>query len=115
MALIKEVKTNYGINADYWRIETITIDKKRKEANFIIFLYLNKEATESFDYRAVVITDKENREELFEKYFSDNTEFHDIYNSCYECAREIDDFFADAKDDEEEVEKLLRRSKEGAN
>lgn len=100
MALIKEVNTNYGIKANYWRIETITIDKRMKEANFIIHLYLNKEATESFDYRAIVITDKENKDELFEKYFSENIIYDNIYKSCYECAKELDEFFFDAISDE---------------
>ena len=113
MALIKEVDTNYGVKAGYWRIETITIDKRMKEANFIICLYLNKEATESFDYRAVILADKENKEELFEKYFSDKIIFTDIYNSCYECAKEIDEFFADAKPDSEEILKMAQEDKNG--
>lgn len=111
MALIKEINTNYGVKADYWRIESITIDKRMKEANFIMHLYLNKEATQSFDYRAVVIADKENKDELFDKYFSENITYTDIYNSCYECAKEIDEFFADAKDDEEEIKKKLLSAK----
>ena len=69
MALIKEINTNYGVKADYWRIESITIDKRMKEANFIMHLYLNKEATQSFDYRAVVIADKENKDELLINIF----------------------------------------------
>lgn len=103
MALIKPTTTGYGIVADYWRIETITIDKKMREASFILFLYLNKEATNNFDYRVITITDKANKDELFKKYFSERVEFTDIYNSCYTCAKELDDFFADAKDDEEEL------------
>ena len=108
MALIKSKKTGYGVVADYWRIETITIDKRMKEANFIIYLYLNKEATQSFDYRVVTIADKNNKEELFAKYFDANIDYNNIYNSCYNCARELDEYFKDAEDDEEE--KLYKES-----
>lgn len=99
MALIKEVNTNYGISADYWRIETITIDKRMKEASFIIHLYVNENAKSSLDYRVITIADKENKDELFNKYFSENIKFSNIYESCYECTKELDQFFFDAIDD----------------
>lgn len=102
MALIKEVDTNYGIKAEYWRIETITIDKRMKEASFIIHLYANRDAKNSLDYRVTTIVDKDNKEELFEKYFSDKADFNNIYEACYECAKFLDKFFLDALDDKSE-------------
>ena len=98
MSLIKSVDTNYGISADYWRIESITIDKKRKEASFITYLYANQKATNSLEYRVIAIADKPNKEEPFDKYFFDGNDYTDIYNACYLCAKEVDEFFSDATD-----------------
>lgn len=103
MALIKSVDTLYGITADYWRVDTITIDKRNMEANFVLGLYMNKQAVNSLDYKVYTIADKENRDELFDKYFSDSREYTDIYNACYQCAKEQDEFFSDAVDDAEEL------------
>ena len=98
MALIKSIDTNYGISANYWRIESITIDKKRREASFITYLYAKQEAKNSLEYRIVSIADKPNKEELFNKYFFDGKQSTDIYNACYLCAKEVDEFFSDATD-----------------
>ena len=108
MALIKEVNTEYGVKANYWRVDNIAIDKAKKEANFVLCLYLNKEAKNFFEYKVIITFDRDNKEEIFNKYFGEESGYRDIYHACYECSKEIEPFFADAEDDEEE--KLYKES-----
>lgn len=35
---------------------------------------------------------------LFEQYFGKNTEYADQYEACYNMAKDLDTFFADAED-----------------
>jgi hypothetical protein len=43
MALLKAVKTNYGIDATYWNIFSITEDFKNKSLEVVINGYVSKE------------------------------------------------------------------------
>jgi hypothetical protein len=43
MALLKPVKTNYGIDATYWNIFSITEDFKNKSLEVVINGYVSKE------------------------------------------------------------------------
>jgi hypothetical protein len=43
MALLKAVKTNYGIDANYWNIFSITEDFKNKSLEVVINGYVSKE------------------------------------------------------------------------
>ena len=43
MALLKSVKTNYGIDATYWNIYSITEDFKNKSLEVVINGYVSKE------------------------------------------------------------------------
>jgi len=43
MALLKSVKTNYGIDATYWNIFSITEDFKNKNLEVVINGYVSKE------------------------------------------------------------------------
>jgi hypothetical protein len=43
MALLKAVKTSYGIDATYWNIFSITEDFKNKNLEVVINGYVNKE------------------------------------------------------------------------
>jgi len=43
MALLKAVKTNYGIDATYWNIFSITEDFKNKNLEVVINGYVSKE------------------------------------------------------------------------
>lgn len=99
MALIKNTRTKYGVEADYWRIETVTIDKRLSEGSIVIYLYLSPEAEEPLDYRVITIADRSDKEDLFDRYFSSRTEHSNILESCYNLVKEVDTFFIDAVDD----------------
>ncbi len=115
MALTKEFETEQGFTASYWKVEYISVDRNRREASFTLNLYLNKEKGNVVDsfIKSETITLFENIMEdsgevkldynddvkaRFNKYFGEHTKYIDIYEACYECAKEISPFFADAED-----------------
>ena len=103
MALIKKVKTAIGVEADYWRICKIDIDKIGFSCTMDIRLFYNKEASRSIEGRIEMITDKAK----FVQFFSAialQTSFNDIYNAAYEYVKAYSPFFADAITDDEQFE-----------
>ena len=103
MALIKKVKTAIGVEADYWRICKIDIDKIGFTCTMDIRLFYNKEASRSIEGRVEMITDKVK----FVQFFSAialQTSFNDIYNAAYEYVKAYSPFFADAITDDEQFE-----------
>lgn len=98
MALQKEFKTRYGLVANYWRVEMITIDKRRKEGSISLNLYLDGQTTdvEFLESKAVSLNELEDKA-IFDTYFISG-EYEDIYNACYECVKFLDPFFKDATD-----------------
>lgn len=104
MALKKIKETNLGVSISYWRVEIITIDKHRQEGSIVLNGYLDENAKEFIESKVVSLNGLMNKDgtqnkEQFEKYFKDETqEYSNIYQACYECAKEADEFFADAED-----------------
>lgn len=47
MALLKAVKTNYGVDANYWNIFSIQEDFKNKNLEIIVVGYASKEVREN--------------------------------------------------------------------
>ncbi len=114
MALKKEFTTKQGFTADYWKVDMITIDKNRYEASFSLNLYASKEKAQELDtfIESRCITLYQNidnellddlsstdtiRKERFNKYFDSESEYQNTYNACYECAKELDEYFTDAE------------------
>jgi hypothetical protein len=50
MALLKSVKTNFGIDATYWNISSIVEDFRTKNVVAVIVGYVSKEARNNNDY-----------------------------------------------------------------
>ncbi len=113
MALRKEITTKHGFTADYWRVNSIVTDKETKTGSFVICVYKDEEtaqkATQSIESRYVNffmdlpfdISDEERMQtasERYDKYFALGNEFTDQYEACYNMAKELDTFFADAED-----------------
>lgn len=108
MALIKKKMTQYGFEAEYWKISRISIDTIKEEVCFTLNLYLNKEnqTRELEDYTfGSLLLDPLEFKPLYNKYFRKDkgSEYKDIYTACYMFAKDNIDFFNDAADDPEEV------------
>ena len=107
MALGKNTITKQGFEASYWKLATVTIDIIRKEASCILNLYASKDIASNVDTfieSKVVTTNGEMLEDgtsvdngLFDKYFGINNQYTDIYNACYELAKEVDSYFEAAE------------------
>ena len=106
MALQKNVVTNTGITADYWKLGMITIDRNLKEFNFSLNLYISKELaskensfidTKTFTSVKYDGHEKTNDTTTYDKYIGNNEDVN-IIKQCYECAKDMDDFFQDAVD-----------------
>ena len=95
MALQKNKITEFGIKAGYWKIGMLTIDRIRKEATFILYLYLNKDDLKELE-REIVSCIEESKE-IYNKYFS-GIEYTDIYNAAYCYVKDNVEFFTDALD-----------------
>lgn len=66
MALLLKEKTEYGIEADYWKIIIITVDNRNKAAQAKIGLFLNKDAaSESKPVRTLVVDIKDDKFKSF--------------------------------------------------
>lgn len=106
MALIKKKLTEYGIEAEYWKLSRFTVDTIRKEVFFTLNLYLNAENSqgrELGDYTfASTLLDSEVFEEQYNVYFREDRgeKYKDIYTACYMYAKDNIEFFKDAVDDE---------------
>lgn len=110
MALIKNKMTEYGVEAEYWRISRFTVDTVHKEVFFTLALYLNKTSYKELDEYtfASTILDKETFEADYNKYFRKDKgrAYKDIYTACYMYAKDNIEYFKDASDDEEESQNL---------
>ncbi|WP_346961235.1 hypothetical protein [Clostridium sp.] len=104
MALIKEKMTQFGIPASYWKVSMVSIDRNMKEAAFSLNLYITKDAKnfiESFTISSLM--GKEDKT-LYEEYFENKDgKFTDIYNICYEYAKNHEEFFKDAISDNTDI------------
>lgn len=103
MAIKKEKQTVYGITANYWRVDTLSIDKVRKEGGFTLNLYTSEDAESPVDAYIVSFTGDKYAEpestERFDKYFGiGSSNYTNIYQACYQCAKETEEFFKDAVD-----------------
>ena len=103
MALIKKLMTPIGVEADYWRITRIDVDKIAFSCYIEIRLYYTKHADQSIDSKVEMITEKEKFVEFFSSIALKES-FTDIYNAAYEFVKRYDPFFADAETDEEDYE-----------
>lgn len=114
MALIKTKMTQFGIEAEYWKIARVSIDTTKKEICFTLNLYINKDLQEKelddYTFVSAIIDDFE---EDYNKYFREDRgeNYKDIYTACYMYAKEKIEFFLDAKDDLEEIE--FNKEKDG--
>lgn len=107
MALIKKKLTDMGIEADYWKVHMISIDRHMQNGSFSISLYGKKGAKQFIETHTVPIMDSvTDYIECFE-----TCGYKDIQTSCYAYAKKHIDFFKDAIDDEEENLRNLSESK----
>ena len=99
----KKIMTPIGVEADYWRITNINVDKLGMSCEIVLRLFYNKEAKQSIDSRVEMIADKFK----FVQFFSAialQSSFNDIYNAAYEYVKANSEFFADAITDDEQFE-----------
>lgn len=102
MALIKTKMTELGVEATYWKINMISIDRLNGVGSISLALYLNKEQSKSnttnfFEDKVYFI----NRS-IYPDVFENMT--NNVYNIAYNHIKEIDDYFKDAISDNEEVQ-----------
>lgn len=99
MALQKNKMTDFGIEASYWKIGMVTIDRQMKEATISINLFLNKDSEKFIETYIVSSLMGKDDKKLYNKYFEyKNNEYTDIYNACYMYAKENEEYFKDAID-----------------
>lgn len=98
MALIKNKMTDFGIEANYWKLTMMSMDRFTMEGSFSLSLFLNKEAEKFIEtYTVVIYGDEALYNECFE-----NATHKDVQTSCYEYAKKNVEYFKDAEDDPEE-------------
>lgn len=98
MALLKEKQTEYGVTANYWKVEMVSIDRHMKEANFSLNLYVNKDAKQFIETYTVSDLMGQQDKSKYESYFESDT-YKDIYAACYAYAKDNIDYFKDAVSD----------------
>ena len=106
MALIKECKTEYGINASYWRLDCATICPKSKEVNFSLGLYADKNGNTPFQtFLMSDLMGSTKDVDVYNKYFGEDKgkTYKDWQTACYMYVKENVEFFKDAEDDAEEL------------
>lgn len=105
MALIK-VNNDFGIELNYWRIESISLDNISDTAMINIGLYADKEAVNAIKYETISLYNED-----FRKYFSRENiiKYNDIYNSAYLAVKEKCEYFLTAEDDEEERKRRISK------
>lgn len=105
MALIKK-NTDYGFEAEYWRIISVNVDIVSNSAMICIALYANKDAIRYLESRTITVF-----ENKFEKYFSKSniSNYKDIYEASYIYLKENDEYFINSVDDIEEIAKRVKK------
>lgn len=86
MALKKEVETNFGIKADYWRLDMIVYNKKDSTISGTFNLYKDKEAAHAAKEPFSCLSFIANIEKIDK----------DLREICYEKAKEL--ILQDAED-----------------
>lgn len=101
MALIKNKMTDFGVEANYWKVNMIAIDRSRYEVSVTLNLYIVKDATQFLETISITLAEIEDREERatrFNQYFN-GSNYPNIYTACYEYAKEYIEYFSDAVSD----------------
>lgn len=94
MALSKDKLTIVGVLASYWRLGNIEINRSSRFARLKFGLFYDSSVNIPLETRSVLIDTV-----LYDKYFKDEkAKYDNIYQACYMCAKETDEFFADAED-----------------
>ena len=98
MALIKSKQTNYGIEASYWRVGYVSLDRITKYGSISLNLFFNKDAVDYIDSKTVIIETQEEYEQFFSAEALQN--YRDIYHAAYEFVKSKDEYFKNANIDE---------------
>lgn len=94
MALSKNKMTDFGIEAGYWKVCMVSINRCNREASFSLNLFLSKDSNKFLESYVVTII---GNDELYSKYFESKL-FTDIHNACYICTKDTQEYFKDAID-----------------
>lgn len=104
MALLKNKITKFGIEANYWKIGMLTIDRLSKQACCSVYLYMNQQASISnpqgfVDCQTVTsLMHMDGDKAIFNQYFDGQIPYKDVYNAFYEYLKENEEYFKDAVD-----------------
>ncbi|HAK44056.1 MAG TPA: hypothetical protein DCM59_16905 [Clostridium sp.] len=101
MALIKNKVTRFGIEAGYWKVSMISIDRHMKEAAYSLHLYLKKGASDFIESYTVSLLGMEDKS-MYLEYF-EGDKYPNIYTACYEHAKTHEEFFKDAFSDNTDI------------
>lgn len=102
MALIKSKMTGFGIEAEYWKVTMISVDRDRKELSLSLNLYLAKGANQFLESIGITLNELEPEERIarYNQYF-ENDYYPNLYTACYQYAKDFVPFFVDAVSDVE--------------
>jgi len=98
MALIKNKMTDFEVEAGYWKVDMVSIDRHLKETSFSLNLYLSKDTKKFFESYTVSLLNTEDKT-LYNQYFETLT-YKDVYTACYEYTKAHEEYFKDAESDE---------------
>lgn len=101
MALIKAEMTDLGVEANYWKINMVSIDRLNGFGSISLALYLNREQSKNnpskFFKDNVYFIDRIIYPDIFEN-MNDN-----LYTIAYNHIKVTDEYFKNALSDNEEV------------
>lgn len=95
----KKVITDFGVEAEIWKVGYISLDRINKYGSVTMCLYVNEEAKQYIDS----VTEPILSPEVFDKYFENNK---DIISNAELFIAENSDFFANTEEDIKENEGL---------
>lgn len=100
MVIIKEKKTRFGVGK-YWKVGTVSVDRRNEVAYFSLALYYENGEDMSLDgfLEETMITNMMedfNKQQVRDYFINNIYEYPTMYDACYHYAMEHTPYFMDA-------------------
>lgn len=100
MALQKEIATQYGVNANYFKVVTVALNTLINKASITLVGYYNKDAREG-DSKSLFVKEYNIKEDEYPSYFDTDIldqENKNVVSMSYQYIKDTDEKFSDAID-----------------